>query len=204
MSSPARADIIFYFHAPGAINASDNLLFNADGLALEGLTVQGITQSGTLLDITGNELLTAGGGQATVGAQDGAFTWLWFEPNSLGVLFELFEANLAVYHTTGPPPTGTVTVNVVNNFGVTESGAFQVGPGNNNFSMKALDPQLMRSIEISSTIPLEYIRQIRLDGIQTPTSTPPGDVPEAGTLLLFGMGLLVVSRQLRRGVTRTV
>ncbi len=155
MSSPARADIIFYFNSPGSINASDNLLFNAPGLVLEGLTVQGKTQSGTLLDITGTEWLEAGGGQASVVAQDGAFTWLLLQPNALGVLFELFEANLAVYHTTGPPPTGTVTVNVVNNFGVTESGAYQVGPGNNNFSMKALDPQLMRSIEISSTIPLE-------------------------------------------------
>ena len=63
-ASPARADILFYFHAPGAVQPDENLLFNADGLVLSGLTEGNPTNTAAVLDITGQELLLANGGQA--------------------------------------------------------------------------------------------------------------------------------------------
>ena len=65
IATPAKADILFYFSDPGALQPEENLLFNDPGLVLNGLTVQGLTnQTSTLLDITGQELLVADGGQA--------------------------------------------------------------------------------------------------------------------------------------------
>lgn len=198
-ASPARADILFYFHDPGAIQPEENLLFNADGLVLSGLTVQGITNNtDAVIDITGQELLLANGGQARVSGQDGAFTWLQIEPDTAGTLFGEFEANLTVFRTTGPTPTGTVTVAVTNNFGNIETSNYNVGGGQNYFSLLAVDPHLIRSILITSTVPLENIEQIRLGEVQQDGGGGEGTVPEPATLLMFGAGLLGVARRVRR------
>jgi hypothetical protein len=196
-ASPARADIIFYFDSPGAVQPEENLLFNDSGLVMTGLTVQGITnQTGAIVDITGQEVLHADGGQATVSAQDGAFTWLKIEPNAAGTLFGEFEANLLVFKETGQTPTGTVTVSVTNNFGNVETDSYDVGAGQNYFSLLAVDPQLIRNILITSTVPLEHIEQIRV-GEVLQDETPP-TVPEPAGLVLFGTGLLAIAPRLRR------
>lgn len=208
MNSPARADIIFYF-GPGAIQPEENLLFN-DSLVLSGLTVQGVTnQTGTIIDITGQETLNAvAAGQARVTSGDNGFQWLLIEPNQPGVLFGEFEANLLVFSDPGPAVSGSVTVAVTNNFGQIESASYDVSSaGQNYFSLLAVDPQLIRSILITSTLDLADIRQIRLGDVQTvttPPPPPPGEVPEAGSLALFGLGLLAMARRLRRPVTRNV
>ena len=199
-ASAARADIIFYFHNPGAIQPEENLLFNADGLVLSGLTVQGITNNtGALVDITGQELLLANGGQARVSGQDGTFTWLQIQPDAAGTLFGEFEANLSVFKTSGPTPTGTVTVAVTNNFGDIETSNYNVGAGQNYFSLLAIDPQLIRSILITSTVPLANIEQIRLGEIQQDGGGGDATVPEPASLLMFGVGLIAIARRFRRG-----
>jgi hypothetical protein len=202
MSSPARADIIFFF-TPGDVQPEENLLFN-DDLILTGTTVQGITnQTGTIFDLTGLETLQAvSAGQARVETLDNGFAWLLFEANQAGLLFGEFEANLNVYSPPGPSPTGTVTVWVTNNFGDVESASYGVGAGQNFFGLRAVDPQLIRSILITSTVDLADIRQIRVGGIETPNGGGNGEVPETGSLLLFGMGLLAAGRHFRRSRTR--
>jgi hypothetical protein len=71
-----------------------------------------------------------------------------------------------------------------------------------NLGLRAVDPQLIRSILITSTVDLADIRQIRVGGIEAPNGGGNGDVPETGGLLLFGMGLLAVGRHFRRSGTR--
>jgi len=192
----ARADIIFYF-TPGAVQPSENLLFNVSGLQLTGTTVQGITnQTSQIIDISGGETLNASGGQANITAEDGSFTWLNINPNEAGTLFGEFEANLVIAKDSGPTPTGSVTVWVMNNFGATETSSYDIGAGQNYFSLLAVDPQLIQSILITSTVPLESIEQIRLGDVQSPPDV--AAVPEPGSLLLFGAGLLGLGRRLRR------
>src|SRR5574342_845558 len=173
-AAPARADIVFFFNDPGAVQPEENLLFNDPNLVMTGLTVQGVTNNtATLIDITGQETLVADGGQARVLTNDNGFQWLLIQPDAGGTLFSEFEANLILYSPPGPPPSGTVTVWVTNNFGVTEHDSYTVGTGQNYFSLLAIDPQLIRSILITSTLDLAEIRQIRLGGIQTPGDPPP-------------------------------
>jgi hypothetical protein len=119
----------------------------------------------TLMDITGVEPLVADGGQARVSGVDGAFTTLTLSGDDVDTFFDEFEARLTVFKTSGPTPTGEVTVTVTNNFGNQETGQYSVGAGQNYFSLLAVDPQLIRSIQIGSTVPLENIEQIRFGGI---------------------------------------
>ena len=199
-AAQARADILFFFHLPGSLQPAENLLFNDPSLTLTGTTVQGLTnQTALLVDISGQESLIADGGQASISAADGAFTWLTITPDSADTLFGEFEANLAVYKTSGPTPTGTVTVSVTNNFGAIETSSYDVGAGQNYFSLLALDPQLIQSVLITSTVPLAQIEQIRLGDVQ---QAPPelAAVPEPGSLVLFGAGLIALGRRVRRRV----
>jgi hypothetical protein len=197
--APAQADIIFFFNQPGIVQPSENLLFNDPSLVLTGTTVTGLTnQSMTLMDITGVEPLVADGGQARVSAVDGAFTTLTLSGDDVDTFFDEFEARLTVFKPNGPTPTGEVTVTVTNNFGNQETGQYSVGAGQNYFSLLAVDPQLIRSIQISSTVPLENIEQIRFGGIQEYVGGPSPTVPEPATLTIFGTALLLTGRRLRR------
>ena len=198
-AAQARADILFYLNLPGALQPSENLLFNDPSLTLTGTTVQGSTnQTAAVIDITGQESLIADGGQASISGSDGTFTWLTITPNAADTLFGEFEANLTVYKTSGPTPTGTVTVSVTNNFGAIETDSYDVGAGQNYFSLLAVDPQLIQSILITSTVPLAHIEQIRVGEVQQAPPETLTAVPEPGSLVLFGAGLIALGRRVRR------
>lgn len=192
----ADASILFYGNQAGVVQPDENLLFNLPSLTLAGMTVEGVTNtSGTLFDITGQETLLADGGQAKVSGTDGTFTWLSLTPDDMDTFFSEFEANLSVYHQRGPTPTGTVTVTTTNKLGTVVTNSYDVGAGENFFSLLATDPDLLRSITMSSTVALSEIRQIRVGGLDGPDQ---GSVPEPGTLAMFGLGLVATARSLRR------
>lgn len=192
----ARADIIFYAKDPGALQPAENLLFNDPSLALTGLTVQGITNTtASVFDMTGLESLVGSGGQANVTGQDGTFTYLLFEAHDPTTLFTEFEANLTVFKASGPTPTGTVTVRATDSLGNVTTNAYNVGAGQNFFSLLATDPDLLRSIEVTSSVDLADMEQIRVGGLSTPGTN---QVPEPASMLLFGSGLFALARRLRR------
>ena len=195
-ASPARADIIFYANDPGAVQPDENLLFNDPSLTLTGMTVEGITNTtATLFDISGQESLVASGGQANITGQDGTFTYMLLQPEDLTTSFGQFEANLTVYKSSGPTPSGTVTITTTNTLGQTTTNHYTVGSGENFFSFLATDPDFLRSIEISSTVDLAEIKQIRVGDLTGPDVK---DVPEPVSLALFGIGLFGAAVRLRR------
>ena len=194
----ASASIVFYGSDPGALQPSENLLFNDPSLTLSGTTVNGVTNTtATLFDITGQENLLGNGGQASVSGADGTFTYLLLAPSDPTTVFGEFEANLTVYKTTGPSPTGTVTVSATNSLGVVTTNQYTVGGGQNFFSLRATDPDFLRSITVTSTVDLASMEQIRVGGISGPDAGG-SQIPEPATLLLFGTGLVGMARTLRR------
>ena len=185
MSGLAKADIIVYSINPGSFHPDENLLFNAD-LVSTGITIQGQTnQTGTIISITGNEILKGSGGQARVTALDGNFMWALFDAGDL--YFTEFLANVNVY---GTP---VIHVTAIDRFGAPQSFQYEGGNGENFFGVGAVDGFLLDTIEIS-TLPnqsIEDIRQIRLGGITDGIITSGGvtRAPEPATLRLRGTGL---------------
>lgn len=185
------ADITFFIGDPGAIQPDENLLFNGPGLISSGTTVTGRTnQTSRILEIMSTvPLVTPSAGQARVAANDTAFTSVMLIPdhtaqysftelefnvnklNSATGLFHLEVLDLLDDLHSSP----NVTLNGIDN-------------GNNWFSVQATDGQGIKKANlIADDQIIEDIRQIRIGGIPPPT---PGPIPEPGTLLLIGSGLV--------------
>ena len=186
----------------GALNASivfepgnhpglneENVLFNQNGLILgPALTVTGEIESEYLINFTSNEnLFTPSIGQARVAAQDGAFTQLAI---SLGAnVFTDIIFNLNTDNST--PGIAVITVTEVAGPGAIY--LFPVAQGQNFLTIAAINGGFLKSVDITSTVEVNDIRQIRISGAGE------GVVPEPGTYLLFttGFGLIGLARKFR-------
>ncbi len=200
ISSPlaAGAAIIIDFAPPFAGNPDTNLLFNDPSLTLTGSSIEGITTTGVLFNLTGTESLAANGGQARVGASDGAYTSLRIEPAALNLWFDQFEANLNVLKPAQGHASGLVTITAYDRAGGTVSAQSAIGSqGSNFFNVVATDGDLLRAILIETTVPLADVRQIRLGGL-VEGSSEEVTVPEPAELALLGVGLIAFGRRLRR------
>ena len=95
-----------------------------------------------------------------------------------GLGFNLFAAD-----------DGEVTITALLSGGGTESATFDLsGNGQNRFHLIATDGQLVSSVQIQTTVDLEDIRQVRINGLV---------IPEPGSLALVGIGSLLALRRRR-------
>ena len=172
---------------PGALQPDENILFNAAGLADNATTVQGITnQTGLILDIIATETLTTpSSGQARVEATDGAFMSVMLVPNGfLGITELEFNVNLLNQQT----GMFTLTVQGLNINPAMNSFTGPVGQGSNWFSVQATGIQTITKATLTASAEIiQDIRQIRI--------TP---IPEPGTILLIGSGLVGLGAGARR------
>lgn len=221
-ATEASANITFSLNQ-GTLQPAENLLFNESWLVDNATTVQGATnQTDTLYNISSDEVLvTPSTGQARVIGADGSFDLFFLRAANPNGFFAEFEANLQIAANTG----GTATVVACNQFGTfagsspfsasgptadggpCESFTFNLGNGENFFVLSTSDGQLLRGVRVETTDnAFVDVRQIRIGGSQLGSDQPvtPAAVPEPGSLILLGSGLLAAARayRQRRTVTR--
>lgn len=177
---PLQADIVF-----GTDNDNqnvENILFNQIWLADQANTVQGISQTGFVVDFYSTEALeTTAGGQARIQALDGGtYSDLLIDLNIPGATFlkAVFNINAA--------SDGNVLISVLNSAGQTESASFAVdGNGENYFTITAVNGQLIDTISLAAstgfTLDITDTRQIRMGGFQV--------VPEPGFYGVLAVGM---------------
>ena len=191
-SCGAQADIIFSATPSGT---GDNVVFNEQPANQSGTTVFGNINNpaDTLVTLTSNEtLVTPAGGQALVQATDNTLSLLQISLAAAGTGFDSFVADLNSPNGT----TGTATITATNQFNQTETFSLALGSGSNFFTLTTDALQFLTSVQISSTVGLLDVRQIRLGEVQA----VPGPIAGAGIpgLLAACFGLIGLARRRRR------
>ena len=178
---PLHAAVVFHV-GPGAINPSENLLFNGNGLIATGVTVEGITnQTNRVFEIMSNDnpletLTTPAQGQARVTSMDGALASVMLAPKLVGVLFDQLEFNVNVINRL----SGAFSLTVVDQFNNVHVDTFNpntIAQGQNFFSVEGTNGTKFKKATLTASGQiLEDIRQIRVGGV----------VPEPGSFAAMG------------------
>jgi hypothetical protein len=175
----------------------ENVLFNTSGLIPgPALTVTGTTQTtGFTVSFTSNEnLITPTGGQALVASEDGDFSVL--NITLAGAYFKDLIFNL---NTTTNGESGTATVTAHLATGPDAIFSYAIGNGSNFGTLIATGTEQILSVDISTSIQVQDIRQTRVSGAASLT-VPEEPAPEPATLglvaaALVGLGAIRLRRK---------
>lgn len=190
-AAPASASITIY-STPGAVQPDQNVLFH--GLPPTGNSAFGVTnQTNNLVTFTGIEpLATFASGQARISALDEGLSQLSFALDA-GLGFKEVEFNIFGTGATADE----VTLSFTDQFGTVFSDTFGIGNGQNFFSARAFDEQLITLVSFTLNGDVQDARQFRIGGIQEIGVIPE---PQTWALLLAGFGLVGVAMRRRKSM----
>jgi hypothetical protein len=158
-----------------------------------GNTVVGTTnQTNTRVNFTSDEELriTSAQGQARIEASDGLFNDLTVSLADATLGFTRLILNINAV------ADGSVTFSGIDFFPVNDGSAGSDGPfslranGNNFFTVEALNGEIFKSISFASTVGIEDVSQVRIDGIAV--------IPEPATWAMMLFGFAAVGAAMRR------
>jgi hypothetical protein len=176
LASQARADILIT-QGPGNVAGDENILFNEPGLIDTGTLVEGVTNNtGFIVNFLGTQTLTTpSGGQARIEAETGTFNELTVSLDALNAFYTSLIVNL------NAADDGQATIQVFEDNANETSATFDIDQnGQNFFIITAINSQLISSVKITTTAPLDDVRQIRMGGA----------VPEPSAIALALSGLV--------------
>jgi hypothetical protein len=187
LAAGANADITI-LEGGGNLVTFENIQFNDPGLTLFGPVVEGMgNTTGLIVEFfgAGEDLQAIAAGAARVTGADKAFANLSIQLQDPTYAFENIEFNLIAVD------DGEVTITGHSTKGGTTMATFDLSEnGNNVFTLLSTIPDQIAMVEIAATVDVQDIRQIRFNGVQV--------VPEPGTFLALGAGLLLLASRRRR------